>query len=61
MPTEERQAEIQMEEAIENRPRTPDRDDDERSYRKGIRRDAKRLKAAGIEMIVPSEWPERND
>lgn len=59
--TEERRAEIMMEETVSTRPRTPDRDDEEREYRAGVRGSIKRILAAGWEVIIPNELPEQND
>ncbi len=56
--TEERTAQILMEEISERRPATPDRGEEERTYREGIRRDVRMLKAAGVEIVIPTTQPD---
>lgn len=56
--TEERANEILQEEAVRKRSRTPDGDQDEAAFRKRIRRQVRRMKAANVEVVVPSLHPE---
>ena len=58
MLTEERAAQILMEEVVGRRPATPDRDLHQAEYRKGIRRDVRMLKKAGVEVVIPSTQPD---
>jgi hypothetical protein len=43
------------------RPPTPDRDPEEREYRKDIRRGVRKLKKAGVEVEVPTTQPDVRD
>ena len=56
--TEERAAEILMEEVVTARPLTEDRSEEERTYRRSIRRDVRMLQTAGIEVVVPTAQPD---
>lgn len=52
--TDERATQILMEETVARRPRTLDTSDEEREYRRDIRRDVAKMKDAGIEIVVPT-------
>ena len=56
--TEERQEQIQMEETVSRREKTPDRSDEEWDFRRQIRRQIKKMKAAGIEVVMPNMDPD---
>ena len=53
-----RQEQIQLEETVPGRERTPDASDEERAFRLGIRRDVRRMRKAGIEASVPARLPD---
>ena len=53
----ERAAQIQMEETIGRRKRTPDKTDEERELRRLLARDIRKLRRAGLEVVVPNEEP----
>ncbi len=59
--TEERRATILMEETITRRPTTLDRTDEEREYRRVVRRQVKTLKENGIEVVVPTTQPDLSE
>ena len=56
--SDERAAVIIMEETIPRRKKTPDRTDEERAYRKAIRKDIREQKKKGWEIVIPTTQPE---
>ncbi len=59
MPLTNKRAEtIIMEETVRHRPRTTDMDDEEREYRKSVREDIRKLRGAGIEVVIPADNPD---
>ena len=54
----ERAAQILMEETVEARTRTTDRTDSEIRYRRAIRIEVKEMKEKGIELVVPTDQPD---
>ncbi len=59
--TEERRATILMEETVDRRPSTLDRTDEEREHRRVVRRQVRRLKANGIEVVIPTTPPDLSE
>ena len=59
--SEERMTRIQLEETLERMPRTPDLDDEERSFREGIAEDIAMMKKAGVEIAFPSTQPDLSE
>ncbi len=59
--TEERSITILMEETVRRRPLTPDTSEEEREYRLAIREDIRMMRAAGVEVVVPSTQPDPSD
>lgn len=47
-----------MEETISRRKKTSDRSDEERDFRKQIRRQIRKMKAAGVEVVLPNVDPD---
>ena len=58
--TEERAERILLEETLGTTP-TADMDDEETGYRLAVRRDVKRQRAAGVEIVVPTREPVLED
>ncbi len=58
--TEERMDRIQLEET-RNMDRTPDADQTERDFRRGIAKDIAMMKKAGIEIAFPKVQPDIED
>ncbi len=50
-----REEEILLEETNKKAPRTRDKTDEEKNFRKVLREQIEDLKAAGIEIVVPAE------
>ena len=59
--TEERAIQILIEESVVRRDPTPDMSDEEREFRKGVRRDTEVLLKAGIEIQIPTTQPSIRD
>ncbi len=58
--TEERMDRIQLEET-RNMNRTPDADEEERSFRRDVARDIEKMRKAGVEIVVPNTQPDLSD
>ena len=58
--TEERMNRIQLEET-RNMNRTPDADEEERAFRRGIAKDIAMMKKAGVEISFPSTQPDLSE
>lgn len=59
--SEDRQIQILLEEATPSRDPTLDLSDEEREFRKGVRRDTEVLLKAGIEIQIPTTQPSIRD
>ncbi len=54
----ERAARIVQEETLKRKPRSADATEEEQEYRRRIRQDIRQLRAAGIEIVIPSDQPD---
>jgi hypothetical protein len=57
---EERQRQILIEVTIPRATKTRDRNAEEREFRRLLKRDVRRLKRAGVEVVVPNVEPDLN-
>ena len=55
--TEKREDQIILEESLDNKVRTKDKTAAEKEFRGIIRRDVKKMKAAGLEVVMPLREP----
>ena len=58
--SEERVIRIQIEET-RNMNRTPDADEEERAFRRGVARDIKKMRKSSVEIVVPNTLGELPD
>ncbi len=58
--TEERMIRIQLEETRGSN-RTPDREEEERDFRRGVAADISKMRKAGVEIVVPNTQPDLSE